>query len=128
MRAEFFRSDDPQTVVGAAIWDGTRVRIESDDEEIRAILSRVFRPSPVAVEDPSTRPRGSRGATVVEPGDRRWFLAAAGVRGQAGGLGVRFVTERPGGWDPAGAYRPMDAWEARRGGGPTTETLGTPSQ
>jgi hypothetical protein len=101
MRAEFFRPDAPDRVVGVAVWDGRRAEVESEDEEVRAALGRIFRASSVAVDDPSLRPAGTAGETVVEPGDGEWFRVAARVRAPAEGLSVRFVSERPGGWDPA---------------------------
>ena len=101
MRADFLLPDDPSTVVGSATWDGSRAVVESEDDEVRANLERVFRPSSVVLDDPEIRASGTSGVTVAEPGDLEWFRAAARVRGQAEGLRVRFVTERPGGWDPA---------------------------
>lgn len=128
MRAEFFDPEAPDRLVGAVEWDGRTVRIHADDGGARERLGRVFRPSPVAVNDPASRPDGSTGQTVLEPGDLQWFLAAGRVRGDREGLGVRFVSETPGGWDPAGAYRPMGAWIASRETGKRVDTLGTPSQ
>lgn len=101
MRAEFFRPDDPDRVVGVAIWDGRQVMIEADDPDVREALTRVFRTSPVSVEDPALRPAGTNGPTVVEPGDLTWFRVAARVRSARQGLSVRFVTDRPPRWDPA---------------------------
>jgi hypothetical protein len=101
VRAEFVRSDAPDRVVGVAEWDGRRVQVEIEDQEVRAALGRVFRVSSVAVDDPSLRPAGTTGETVVEPGDVEWFRVAARVRGRREGLSVRFVSDRPGGWDPA---------------------------
>lgn len=101
MRAEFFRRDAPDAVVGAAEWDGHRALIQADDQEVRKMLEHVFRASSVATSDPATRPQGTRGPTVAAPGDLEWFRLAAQVRGGQEGLGVRFVTEHPGGWDPA---------------------------
>jgi hypothetical protein len=101
MRAEFVRPDDPGRVVGVAVWDGRRALIETEDAEVRSVLGRVFRPSSVAVDDPSLRPAGTSGETVIEPGDVEWFQAAATVRGEQEGMSVRFVVDRPGGWDPA---------------------------
>ena len=99
MRADFFRAEDPETIVGSAEWDGHRAVIEAEDERVRASLQRVFRSSPVAL--PYRGPRGPEGETVVEPGDLQWFRAAASVRSAQEGLGVRFVTEVAGRWDPA---------------------------
>lgn len=101
MRAEFFRPDAPDRVVGEAEWDGRRAVISATDEEVRVALERVFRASPVAVDDPSTRPPGTSGETVAEPGDLEWFRAAARVRGEREGLSMRIVTEVAGRWDPA---------------------------
>jgi hypothetical protein len=43
---------------------------------------------------------------LLQPGDRRWFVAAVRARADALGLSVRFVAdEGPGGWDPASQYR-----------------------
>ena len=125
MRAEFFREDDPGPVIGTALWDGHRVRVESDDDEVRRMLERMFRRSPVDWEDRSASDPGG-GPEVAEPGDLHWFRAAALVRGRREGLRVRFVTDAPGGWDPAGSYRPLEAWvNLREGGGPPSTTLGT---
>lgn len=99
MRADFFRADAPETVVGSAAWDGQRVAIEAEDEGVRTSLQRVFRSSPVA--EPYRGPLGPLGETVFEPGDLPWFRAAARVRGQREGLRVRFVTDVAGRWDPA---------------------------
>ena len=101
MRAEFFRPDAPDLVVGVAVWDGRRVVIEAEDPDVRDALARVFTPSSVSAEDPSLRPGGTSGPTVVAPGDLVWFRVAARVRGERQGLSVRFVTDRPPRWDPA---------------------------
>jgi hypothetical protein len=101
MRAEFFRPDAPDEVVAAADWDGRRVVPEEKDDRARESLRRIFRPSSVAVDEGSMRPPGASGKTVVEPGDLEWFRTAALVRGAQEGLGVRFETTEPGGWDPA---------------------------
>lgn len=114
MRAEFYRPEDAETAVGAVEWDGTRVHIRTSDDEVRPLLERVFRLSPVAVDDPSRRQRGASGPVVVEPGDLDWFLAAASTRGRQEGLEVRFGTDTPGGWDPAGFYRRMGDWIGER--------------
>jgi hypothetical protein len=99
MRAEFFRADAHDRVVGEAEWDGRRVVIHAEDDEVRAALERVFRMSTVALDDPS--PGGTEGRTFAEPGDLEWFRAAARFRGAEEGLGVRFVNEVPARWDPA---------------------------
>jgi hypothetical protein len=99
MRAEFFRAEAPDTVVGQAEWDGRRAVINAGDDEVRATLERVFRVSTVAVNDAS--PGGTEGKTFAEPGDLEWFRAAARFRGGEEGLAVRFVNEVPARWDPA---------------------------
>ncbi len=114
MRAEFFRPDAPGEILARATWSGRGAVIEAEDEVLREALARIFRPAPVALVDASTRHPGTRGETVVEPGDLDWFRAAATIRGEGERLAVRFVTETPGGWDPAGTYRSMRAWVADR--------------
>jgi hypothetical protein len=99
--AEFYRTEEPELVIGVAEWDGRRAVVDAGGDQARAVLERVFRLSSVPLDDPSLRPPGSRGDTVVHPGDLTWFRVAARVRGSAEGLGVRFVTDRPGGWDLA---------------------------
>jgi hypothetical protein len=100
MQAEFFRPDADR-VVGVAIWDGRRVVVEADERDVRDALNRVFTASPVSVDDSSLRAAGTKGPSVVEPGDLVWFRVAARVRGARQGLSVRFVTDRPPRWDPA---------------------------
>jgi hypothetical protein len=110
MRAEFFHADDPDHVVATALWDGRSVSMDgAGDPDATSPVERIFRPTPVVVDDPSMRPVGSSGPVVLEPGDLRWFMAAARTRGAAEGLGVRLVVDQLQGmgWDPAGAYRPF---------------------
>jgi hypothetical protein len=107
MRVEFHRPGDPEEIVGTARWDGRRAHVEADDEGMRESIARVFRLSPVVVEDPSLRPMGTRGETVLQPGSVEWFRAAALSRAAEAGLVARVVPEvsGQGGWDPASAYR-----------------------
>jgi hypothetical protein len=114
MRAEFFRPDDPEGVVGVAVWNGASASIDAENDQDREVLERIFRPSPVQVTAPSMSPGGRIQEVVVEPGDLEWFRMAAMTRAEGEGLAVRFVTDRPGGWDPAGTYRSMRAWVAAR--------------
>jgi hypothetical protein len=125
MRAQFFREDDAAGPVGTARWDGSGVTVETDDGEMRRVLERIFRASAVPVDEPGARDPAAKGPAVVEPGDLTWFRAAALVRGRAEGFRARFVTDTPGGWDPAGAYRPLDAWVMAREGHEPPPTLGT---
>jgi hypothetical protein len=114
MRAEFFRPDKPDEVVAVAVWDGRAALIEAADDSHREALRRIFRRSPVAVVGTSVGSGGRVQEAVVEPGDLDWFRTAASIRGEREGLQVRFVTDHPGGWDPAGAYRSMRSWVAAR--------------
>ena len=79
-------------------------------------LARVFRPTPVVIDDAAFRQAGTSGPAVVHPGGPLWFQAAARVRGSEEGLGVRFVPEEDSamGWDPAGAYRSFSDAVVRR--------------
>ena len=126
MRAEFLRPEAPNEIVGVATWDGTRVHVGSEDDGVRRVLTRVFRVSPVQIFDPAATPESPERGAQVEPGDLEWFRSAALVRGREEGLGVRFATDVPGGWDPAGSYEPMDVFVGRREGDVAARpTLGT---
>jgi hypothetical protein len=128
IRAEFFRPRTPDTVIGTVEWDGRQAKIEAKNSSVRDVLAQIFRPTAVRVDDPSTRPLGASGETLLEPGDLDWFIAAARVRSKDVRLGVRFVASMRGGWDPAGAYRPMRAWLEGQAAGetfPATPELGT---
>lgn len=114
MRAEFFRREEPERSVAVAQWDGVRAEIRGADDDVRASVERILRRSSVVVDDPSRRALGTSGPVVVEPGDLDWFFAAAWVRGEEEGLSVRFATDTPGGWDPAGFYRRMGDWVGDR--------------
>ena|SRR5918999_2010312 len=105
MRAEF-HLDDPKKVLATVQWDRRGLDI-SADREIEAKVRRIFRPTPVVVDDPVFRSSGTSGPVVLHPGTLLWFRAAAQVRSDAEGLNVRFVPEGQDvmGWDPAGAYR-----------------------
>ena len=118
MEALFYRQGAPDEVVGRARWDDG-VTTEADDEAIREALARIFRPTSVAVDDPSLRTAGTSGPVVLHPGSLRWFAAAARTRSAPEGLGVRLVPRAGGriGWDPAGAYRTFVAAVERRDGG-----------
>ena len=101
MRAEFTRSSDPDRIVASAEWRDGGVVVDAGDQATRDVLARVFRASPVSIDDSAMRARGTSGPVVVEAGDMEWFRSAALVRGRAEGLEARFVTRQPGGWDPA---------------------------
>lgn len=108
MEALFTKADG---VAGRATWIGPHVRIEADDAEVRSGLARVFRPTPVVVDDPSLRTAGTSGAVQLPPGTLMWFREAARLRGGEEGFRVVFVPSGEGGsgWDPAGTYRPFVA-------------------
>lgn len=101
MRAEFYRTEEPDLVIGTAEWDGRRAVVSAGGDEARTSLERIFRVSGIRTDDPATRAPGSRAVAVIQPGTLEWFRTAALVRGAAAGLGARFVTDLPGGWDPA---------------------------
>jgi|SRR5438477_3607684 len=107
MRVEFSRPAAPDDVVGRARWDGKRAEIESDDDEVRASLEKVFRLTSVVANDASMRMLGATGDSVIQPGSLEWFRAAALLRSKEVGLAARVVPDfHPGlGWDPAASYR-----------------------
>jgi hypothetical protein len=109
VRIEFHPPDEPDRVVGTAEWDGRRVVADAEDDEVRTGIQRVFRPTPVVVDDPSLRPQGSRGEVALQPGSLAWFRSAGLARAGEIGLAARVVpgVVGPGGWDPAAAYRPF---------------------
>lgn len=112
MRIEFHRPDNEEKrTVATATWDGRAALVSSDDDDLRATLQRVFRPTPVAIDDASYRRMGTSGVVVVPPGDLGWFRAVAIVRAPAeAGLIPRFVPEiAENGYDPAGNYRGFEA-------------------
>jgi hypothetical protein len=115
MRAEFYRPDDPSEVLGQARWNGRTAVVETEDDDARAAIARVFRLTPVVLDDPSLRPLGAHGESVVQPGSLDWFRAAAMSRAESEGIRVRFVPEVRGkdGWDPASSYRTFRQTVAR---------------
>ena len=68
------------------------------------------------IDDPSLRSPGSRGPTILEPGDLRWFIGAASSRAERESLSVQLVASDVPvmGWDPAGAYRTFQESVERR--------------
>jgi hypothetical protein len=109
-------ADGEPEVLGSATFEGSEVSLEPATEEARPLLERIFRRTPVSIEDPSLLGPAARGPVVLQPGSLRWFRAAAEARGAAEGLASRFVPDgtEAMGWDPAGAYRPfVDAVERK---------------
>ncbi len=93
--------------VASVTWrDGVAV-VQADDPGLRTSIERAFRPTPVVADDPSLRYPGTRGASVLQPGDLAWFRAVAMFRvPEEVGLAPRFVpVVGPGGFDPAANYR-----------------------
>jgi hypothetical protein len=105
VRAEFHVHDSKKALASVR-WDRRGLDI-SADREIEAKIRRIFRPTPVVVDDPAYRSSGTSGPVVLHPGSLLWFRSAAQVRSGPEGLNVRFVPEGQDvmGWDPAGAYR-----------------------
>jgi hypothetical protein len=105
VRVDVRRAASPDEVVGHAVWNGTVVRLEAEEDDVRTALSRIFRATPVATDDPSYRPQGTHGEVVIQPGSLVWFRAAAFVRAPDFDLVARVVPGvREGGWDPAAQY------------------------
>jgi hypothetical protein len=116
MRIELFRPDDSEHVLASVRYVDGALEVGADDARTRDAVDRIFRRSPVVVDEPSLRPAGARGPVVEPPGSIQWFLAAGRVRGGAEGLAIRVVPEEEAamGWDPAGAYRTFAEALARR--------------
>jgi hypothetical protein len=97
----------PLPAVASASWQDGNLHVEADDPELAAALRRAFRPTPVVVDDPALRYPGTRGASLLQPGDLEWVRAVALVRvPEETGLVPRFVSGVVvGGFDPAANYR-----------------------
>lgn len=109
MRVEFHEPDAPDTVVAAAVWEGAHVDVESSDGARAEQVRRMFRPSPVAIDDPSLRAQGTYGDVLIQPGSLVWFRTVCKVRASEAGLVARFVSGSiEGGYDPAAGYRPFE--------------------
>lgn len=114
MRAEFYRPELPEHVVGRALWRPSGVVVEAEDPGVRSSLQRVFRPAHVVVDDPALRSSGTSGPILLQPGSLRWFHEAALARASEEGLAARLVPEGKAAveYDPAGLYRPFnEQWE-----------------
>src|SRR5437764_5668733 len=93
MRADFFRTEDGSDVVATASWDGHHAVVRTDDVGVRAAIERIFRATPVIVDDASFRSLGAHGASVIQPGTTEWFRAAAYARAGESGLRARLIPE-----------------------------------
>jgi hypothetical protein len=119
MKVEFYRpapaDAEPDAIAAAALvvaataeWREGTVQLACQDPELHTVLTNVFRPTAVVVEDDSSyRNLGTDGPVVLQPGDLEWFRAAAQVRApKEAGVAARFVPGvRAGGYDPAAGYR-----------------------
>jgi hypothetical protein len=99
----------PEPTVAVVSWQEGRAIVDSDEPAVAEGLRRAFRPTPVVVDDPARRYPGTRGESILQPGDLEWFRAVALVRAPAEtGLIPRFVPNPgAGGYDPAANYRPF---------------------
>jgi hypothetical protein len=105
IRAELYLPDTPEVVVAVATWSEGRAHLEAFERAPEG-LERLFRPTPVVVDDASLRPLGASGEVMLEPGSLEWFRAALPARAGGLGLAVRFVADEiDNGWDPAANYR-----------------------
>ena len=91
-------------------WTDGRSVIDTPDDILRASLQKVFRRTPVVLDDASYRRLGTSGEVLIQPGDLEWFRALVQTRIPAEtSLVARFVpgvTE--GGFDPAAGYRTFE--------------------
>jgi hypothetical protein len=110
VKVELHRPDEPDAVVATITWTGGEPVVDTDDDRLRTSLNRVFRRTPVVIDDASYRRLGTAGAVLIQPGDLEWFRAVVHSRipAEAGVVGrfVPGVTE--GGYDPAAGYRTFE--------------------
>jgi hypothetical protein len=110
VKIELHPPDQPDAVVASVSWIDGQPILDTDDGALRATLEKVFRRTPVVIDDPSYRRMGTSGAVLIQPGDLEWFRAVAQTRIPAEtGFSARFVpgvTE--GGFDPAAGYRTFE--------------------
>ena len=111
MKVELHPPDEPDTVVATIAWTDGRAVVDSEDDALRASLEKVFRRTPVVIDDASYRRQGTTGEVLIQPGDLEWFRAVVQVRIPAeAGLVGRFVPGiTQGGFDPAAGYRTFEA-------------------
>jgi hypothetical protein len=97
----------PPALVATATWVDGKALLECDDDDLRGLLQRVYRMTPVITDEPAYRRRGSPEEVTVMPGTLEWFRAASFVRAPAeAGVEARLVPGAiEGGYDPAAQYR-----------------------
>jgi hypothetical protein len=110
MKVELHLADEPDAVVATIGWSGGEAVVDTDDDALRTSLERVFRRTPVVIDDPSYRRLGTTGAVLIQPGGLEWFRAVVQSRIPAeAGLVGRFVPGvAEGGFDPAAGYRTFE--------------------
>ena len=109
MKVEFFHPEAPDVVVATASWRDGRASVDSGDDDVAQALWKVFRSTPVVVDDPAYRRQGTSGEVMIQPGTLAWFRAAAQVRAHEAGFASRLVPEvAEGGYDPAAQYRTFE--------------------
>ena len=110
MKVELHPPDEPDAVVATISWMDGQPVIDTEDAVLRSTLQKVFRRTPVVIDDPSYRRMGTAGEVLIQPGDLEWFRAVVQARiPSETGLAARFVpgiTE--GGFDPAAGYRTFE--------------------
>ncbi|MEO8423184.1 MAG: hypothetical protein ABI595_04640 [Actinomycetota bacterium] len=110
MKVELHRPEQPDAVIATVSWTDGRSVIDTEDNTVRATLQKVFRRTPVVIDDPSYRRMGTTGEVLIQPGDLEWFRAVVQARIPAEtGLAARFVPGvTQGGFDPAAGYRTFE--------------------
>jgi hypothetical protein len=73
----------PEPAVAVVSWRDGRAIVDSDDPAVAEGLRRAFRATPIVVDDPARRYPGTRGESILQPGDLEWFRGVALVRAPA---------------------------------------------
>lgn len=110
IRAEFYKQDAPEEVVGAVDWSADGMSFAAVDMATADALEKAYRRTPVVVLDASLRRLGAHGESTLQPGDAEWFRAVTQWRApEELGLSSRMVSDvREGGYDPASNYRKFE--------------------
>jgi hypothetical protein len=110
MEVEFHDGESPDEIRALAIWRDGRVEVQSEDAATVSALEKVFRRTPIVVDDGAYRRLGASGEVVLQPGDLEWFRAVAQVRAPAetGLIGRLVPGVAEGGYDPAASYRTFE--------------------